>query len=136
MTRAGSGTSNGPGFPGAVALPTLVLAADDRPMSLTASPSVASPSPGAITDVVGMPSERAEAPEDPVAVVVEPLRGRALIGRLEQLAQAELAQLADRNGMADSALPALPAPVDPALAGLAWDLGLSGEAAAKAAREP
>lgn len=85
-----------------------------------------------MTDVVGMPSERAEVPADPVAVVVEPLRGRALIGRLEQLAQAELARLADHNGTANSALPA---PVDPALAGLAWDLGLSGEAAAWAARE-
>jgi hypothetical protein len=55
-----------------------------------------------------------------------------LIGRLEQLAQAELTRLAERNGNAN---PALPAPVDPVLAGLAWDLGLSGEAAAKAARE-
>lgn len=94
-----------------------------------------------MTDVVGTPTERAEAPAVPVvpvalaAPLAEPLRGRALIGRLEQLAQAELGQLgqlADRNGMADSALPG---PVDPALAGLAWDLGLSGEAAAKAARD-
>lgn len=85
-----------------------------------------------MTDVVGMPTERAEAPAAAVAAVAGPLRGRALIGRLEQLAQAELAQLADRNGMADRALPAA---VDPALAGLAWDLGLSGEAAAKAARD-
>lgn len=91
-----------------------------------------------MTDVVGTPTERAEAPAVPVVPVVpvapvaEPLRGRALIGRLEQLAQAELGQLADRNGMADRALPAA---VDPALAGLAWDLGLSGEAAAKAARD-
>ncbi len=98
-------------------------------MSLTASPSPASPSPCALPDVDGLPAARAEAPPAPVA---EPLRGLALIGRLEQLAQAELARLADRSGSAECALPA---PVDPALAGLAWDLGLSGEAAAKAARE-
>lgn len=88
-----------------------------------------------MTDVVGTPTGRAEAPAVPVvlgAPVAEPLQGRALIGRLEQLAQAELGQLAERNGMADSALPA---PVDAALAGLAWDLGLSGEAAVKAARD-
>jgi len=45
--------------------------------------------------------------------------GRALLAALEQQAQRELA------GMLATAPAA--APLDPALAGLAWDLGLSGD---------
>ncbi|ROP80160.1 hypothetical protein EDF74_1229 [Stenotrophomonas rhizophila] len=57
-----------------------------------------------------------------------PLQGRALIAQLERLAQQELAMLA-RQPVDPAA-----APIDPALAGLAWDLGLSGDDLGAAAR--
>lgn len=60
--------------------------------------------------------------------VAAPLRGRALLAQLEALAQRELAQLATQGERAHTALPRSP---DPALAGLAWDLGLSGDALAR-----
>lgn len=72
----------------------------------------------------------AAAPAAPAAAAA-PLQGRALIARLEQLAQQELAQLAKRPS---PALAALPPAIDPALAGLAWDLGLSGDDLGAAAR--
>ncbi|MHC9015186.1 hypothetical protein [Stenotrophomonas bentonitica] len=65
------------------------------------------------------------------AAPVAPLQGRALIARLEQLAQQELAQLAKRPA---PGIVTLPSAVDPALAGLAWDLGLSGDDLHAAAR--
>lgn len=57
-----------------------------------------------------------------------PLQGRALIAHLEQLARQELAKLASQ--------PIDPGttPIDPTLAGLAWDLGLSGDDLGAAAR--
>lgn len=58
-----------------------------------------------------------------LAAPVTPLQGRALIERLEQLARQELAQLARHPS---HAVAALPSAIDPAIAGLAWDLGLSG----------
>ncbi|MET4680773.1 hypothetical protein [Stenotrophomonas rhizophila] len=61
---------------------------------------------------------------DAPAAPATPLQGRALIERLEQLAQKELAQLARHPSRAVAALPAA---IDPAIAGLAWDLGLSGD---------
>jgi len=60
-----------------------------------------------------------------------PLQGRALIERLEQLAQKELAQLARHPS---HAVTTLPSAIDPAIAGLAWDLGLSGDDLDAAAR--
>lgn len=66
-----------------------------------------------------------------LAAAAAPLQGRALIARLEQLAQQELAQLARRPS---PAIAALPPAIDPALAGLAWDLGLSGDDLGAAAR--
>jgi len=65
------------------------------------------------------------------AAPIAPLQGRALIARLEQLAQQELAQLAKRPS---PAIATLPSPVEPTLAGLAWDLGLSGDDLDAAAR--
>ncbi|MBT2767440.1 hypothetical protein J7J08_07290 [Stenotrophomonas sp. ISL-67] len=55
----------------------------------------------------------------PAPVPVPPKSGRALLAVLEQQAQRELA------GMLATAPAA--APLEPALAGLAWDLGLSGD---------
>ena len=55
----------------------------------------------------------------PAPVPVAPKSGRALLAVLEQQAQRELAGL--------MATAPAPAPLDPALAGLAWDLGLSGD---------
>lgn len=86
-----------------------------------------------------VPAELAPAVQsgDPVAAPaaaaapVAPLQGRALIARLEQLALQELAQLAKRPS---AAIAILPSPVEPALAGLAWDLGLSGDDLDAAAR--
>lgn len=129
MTRAGNGTCNGPGFPGAVVLAPPVLAADDRPMLLNASPRCVADSAGAPPDAAAAPAAPVARLHVPVAVPAsasgaEPLRGRALLARLEQVAQVELAQLAAH------AEPTLPTSVNPALAGLAWDLGLSGDAAA------
>lgn len=67
----------------------------------------------------------------PLPVPATPLQGRALIERLEQLARQELAQLARHPS---HAVAALPAAIDPAIAGLAWDLGLSGDDLDAAAR--
>lgn len=68
---------------------------------------------------------------DAPAVPVTPLQGRDLIERLEQLARQELAQLARHPS---HAVAALPSAIDPAIAGLAWDLGLSGDDLDAAAR--
>ncbi len=54
-----------------------------------------------------------------------PLQNRALLAQLEALAQCELAQLVAEREDTGAALPQA---LDPALAGLAWDLGLSGDA--------
>jgi hypothetical protein len=82
-------------------------------MLLNATPSQLIPagngaSPDAAGDVIP--------PAPPPAA---PKSGRALLAALEQQAQRELA------GMLATAPAA--APLDPALAGLAWDLGLSGD---------
>jgi hypothetical protein len=82
-------------------------------MLLNAAPSQLIPagngtSPDAAGDVIP--------PAPPPAA---PKSGRALLAALEQQAQRELA------GMLETAPAA--APLDPALAGLAWDLGLSGD---------
>jgi len=71
------------------------------------------------------------APPAALAAPAPPLQGRALIERLEQLARQELAQLARHPS---HAVAALPAAIDPAIAGLAWDLGLSGDDLDAAAR--
>ena len=55
----------------------------------------------------------------PAPAPAAPPSGRALLAVLEQQAQWELAGLV-------AAAP-VPTPLDPALAGLAWDLGLSGD---------
>jgi hypothetical protein len=68
---------------------------------------------------------------DAPAAPATPLQGRALIERLEQLARQELAQLARHPS---HAVAALPSAIDPAIAGLAWDLGLSGDVLAEAVR--
>ncbi|WP_411850957.1 hypothetical protein ACLB90_19285 [Stenotrophomonas sp. LGBM10] len=65
------------------------------------------------------------ASDAPPAAPTAPPHGRALIACLEQLAQQELARLATRPMPLPSALPH---PVDPAHASLAWDLGLTGDA--------
>lgn len=127
MTRAGSGTTNGPGFPGAVVLAPSAPAADDRLMLLNAfTPAAPSPAHALDTGV-------ADAVDAPMvtAPVAAPLQGRALLARLETLAQQELAGLA---GSGVAACAGTVDPLDPALAGLAWDLGLSGDAIAMAAR--
>lgn len=54
-----------------------------------------------------------------------PLQNRALLAQLEALAQCELAHLVAER---EDTCAALPHALDPALAGLAWDLGLSGDA--------
>ncbi len=59
-----------------------------------------------------------------------PLQGRALLAQLEALAQSELVQLAAERAPISTSLPH---GLDPALAGLAWDLGLSGAALEAAA---
>ncbi|WP_312315752.1 hypothetical protein [Stenotrophomonas sp.] len=76
----------------------------------------------------------AELPLDAVrtpATPAPPPNGRALLPVLEQQAQQELARLI-------AAQPApTPAPTcDPAYAGLAWDLGLSGDEFDSVARTP
>ncbi len=58
----------------------------------------------------------------PPLILAPPPNGRALLPVLEQLAQLELARLI----AAQPALPPSPS-ADPAYAGLAWDLGLSGD---------
>ena len=67
---------------------------------------------------------------DSACVCAVPLQGRALLAQLEALAQSELVQLAAEHTPISAALPH---GLDPALAGLAWDLGLSGEALEAAA---
>jgi hypothetical protein len=82
-------------------------------MLLNAAPSQLIPAGnGALPDAAGDVMPPALAPAVPKS-------GRALLAALEQQAQRELA------GMMATAPAA--APLDPALAGLAWDLGLSGE---------
>jgi len=82
-------------------------------MLLNAPPSQVIPAGnGASPDAAG---DIAHPAPDPVA----PKSGRALLAVLEQQAQRELAGL--------MATAPAPAPLDPALAGLAWDLGLSGD---------
>lgn len=89
--------------------------------------SVASVVPAELEPAV----QRSETVTAAAAAPVAPLQGRALIARLEQLAQQELAQLAKRPA---PGIVTLPSAVDPALAGLAWDLGLSGDDLDAAAR--
>lgn len=131
MFSAGNGAHNGPGFPGAVVLARSVLAADDRPMLLTNTPHAALTSSAPLPEAASAPQERIHLPS-PVRTP-EPLRGRALLAQLEQLAQRELAQLAAQGGLAGSSGATA---VDPALIGLAWDLGLSGDAVATASPDP
>jgi|GEM_PF-403535 len=132
MFRAGNGAHDGPGFPGAVVLARSVLAADEYPMLNASELSVASVVPAALEPAV----QRSEivtavAAPAPAAAPLGPLQGRSLIAQMEQLAQQELAQLAKHSS---PAIAALPSAVDPALAGLAWDLGLSGDDLDAAAR--
>jgi len=71
-----------------------------------------------------IPAGNGAAPDAVVDVVragptlAAPTSGRALLAVLEQQAQRELAELMATTPTAT--------PLDPALAGLAWDLGLSG----------
>jgi len=60
-----------------------------------------------------------------------PPNGRALLPVLEQLAQQELARL-----VAEQPAPSPTPACDPAYAGLAWDLGLSGDELDPAAHTP
>ena len=92
-------------------------------MLLTKTPHAVPSSSVPLPEAVAAPEERI-LPPSPVRTP-EPLRGRALLAQLEQLAQRELAQLAARGGLSGS-LGATA--MDPALIGLAWDLGLSGDA--------
>ncbi|MEG2805859.1 hypothetical protein [Stenotrophomonas sp.] len=91
--------------------------------------SVTSPAPAELEPAVqgGDGALPAAAPR----TAATPLRGRALIERLEQLARHELAALARQPSAAAIALPPV---VDPELASLAWDLGLSGDDLDAAAR--
>jgi len=86
--------------------------------------SVASPAPTDLEPVVQIADGALPAASKEHA----PLQGRALIAQLERLAQQELAKLASQ--------PIDPGttPIDPALAGLAWALGLSGDDLGAAAR--
>ncbi len=86
-------------------------------MLLNTASSHATPS-GAST-----PAETSTAVARPVAAPpAPPSSGRALLAALEQLAQQELAMLVQ----AQVGAPVTPPP-DRVLAGLAWDLGLSGD---------
>jgi len=131
MFRAGNGAHDGPGFPGAVVLARSVLAADDRPMLLTNAPHAAPSSSAPLPEAVAVPEERISPPSP--ARMPEPLRGRALLAQLEQVAQRELATLAAQGGLAG---PLGSAAMDPALIGLAWDLGLSGDAVVTTSPDP
>jgi hypothetical protein len=88
--------------------------------SLPAAASLPPLDPEPLAQTV-MASATPTAPAAPLA----PPQGRALIARLEQLAQLELAQLASRPTPVPAALPHA---IDPAHASLAWDLGLTGDA--------
>ncbi|HAU79816.1 MAG TPA: hypothetical protein DCW96_03970 [Stenotrophomonas sp.] len=105
------------------------MAADDYLMLNASLLSVASVVPAELEPAV--PGSDAVTLAAAPAPAAAPLQGRALIARLEQLAQQELAQLAKRPS---PAITALPPAIDPALAGLAWDLGLSGDDLGAAAR--
>lgn len=131
MFRVGNGAHDGPGFPGAVVLTRSVPAADDRPMLLTNTPHAAPSSSVPLPEAVAAPEERIS-PPSPVRMP-EPLSGRALLAELEQVAQRELAQLAAQAGLSGS-LGATA--MDPALIGLAWDLGLSGDAVVTTSPDP
>lgn len=102
-------------------------------MLFNTSPGVVSPSPASPPEATATQVDSGVVPVSVALPVAEPLRGRALIARLEQLAQLELGQLTAQSGLGDSTLPVS---MDPALAGLAWDLGLSGEAVAAAGVAP
>ncbi|MCF7750686.1 hypothetical protein KQ945_08010 [Bacillus subtilis subsp. subtilis] len=91
-------------------------------MLLTTAPHIAAPSPAASSEAA---AAVAATPAVPLDI---PLRGRALLARLEQLAQRELAQLPPQTD--DAAAPTS------ALLGLAWDLGLSGDAVATTLQDP
>ncbi|MGE8208699.1 MAG: hypothetical protein ACN6RH_04210 [Stenotrophomonas rhizophila] len=92
-------------------------------MLLTNTPHAAPSSSVPLPEAVAAPEECNHPPSP--APTPEPLRGRALLAQLEQVAQRELAQLAAQGGLSGS-LGATA--MDPALIGLAWDLGLSGDA--------
>lgn len=100
-------------------------------MLLTNTPHAAPSSSAPLPEAASAPEERI-LPPSPVRTP-EPLRGRALLAQLEQVAQRELAQLAAQGGLSGS-LGATA--MDPALIGLAWDLGLSGDAVATASPDP
>lgn len=95
-------------------------------MLLTNTPHAALTSSAPLPEAVAAPEECNHPPSP--APTPEPLRGRALLAQLEQLAQRELAQLAQlaAQGGLSGSLGATA--MDPALIGLAWDLGLSGDA--------
>lgn len=95
--------------------------------ALHAAPSSSAPLP----EAVAAPEERIPPPSP--ARMPEPLRGRALLAQLEQVAQRELATLAAQGGLAGSPGSAA---MDPALIGLAWDLGLSGDAVVTTSPDP
>jgi|GEM_PF-780475 len=97
-------------------------------MLLTNAPNATSPSSAPLPDTAAAPEERM----DPAAPsrTSGPLRGRALLAQLEQLAQWELARLAAGDGLS------LYATADPALLGMAWDLGMSGDALLDALADP
>ncbi len=86
---------------------------DDAPMLLNA------PNAALIASTLTeLPVDAARAPIAPAP----PPNGRALLPVLEQLAQQELARL-----IAAQPAPSPSPTADPAYAGLAWDLGLSGD---------
>lgn len=102
-------------------------------MLLNSPPAYLTPASGTALEPLAAPFVAAAAPLPAAAVApalpAEPLRGRALLARLEALAQAELAQLAAGKGLVPARVEA--AGMDAALASLAWDLGLSGDALAQ-----
>lgn len=102
-------------------------------MLLTNAPHAAPSSSAPLPEAVAVPEERISPPPPSPARMPEPLRGRALLAQLEQVAQRELATLAAQGGLAG---PLGSAAMDPALIGLAWDLGLSGDAVVTTSPDP
>lgn len=100
-------------------------------MLLTNTPHAALTSSAPLPEAVAAPEECNHSPSP--APTPEPLRGRALLAQLEQVAQRELAQLAAQGGLSGSSGASA---MDPALIGLAWDLGLSGDAVVTASPHP
>jgi hypothetical protein len=86
-------------------------------MLLNTSPSASTPATS------GMTADAAVDVSRPAHAPPAPPTGHALLPVLEQLAQRELAALVG----AQASLPSPPQP-DPAFTGLAWDLGLTGDA--------